>query len=489
MKSLFQLTNLVLLLLTVSFSTVHAQSIPEILYYRFDRTDNIAINEASGTTAQTDTAYLMGALSQDSIGQCGNALVGSGISSSTDYVNTGWAPDLGNKSWTISFWTNNVTGTSTLYYVFGDVNTSSLRCFTNGVAGSGNWVLRGAGLTDIYANGGATTGPSMTTFTYDSASAQSKAYVNGVLVSTVVQSTPALTGTGPFKVNGYSTNTGLPAGGLMDEFRFYNRALSDVEILDLFDLSTSSNTVIAMCDSMISPSGMHTWTTSGIYNDTIPNNAGCDSIITFDLTILSPSYSSLTTSACNSYQAPSGTIFSTTGLYQDIIANNAGCDSIIDIDLTIESVDTSVSVNGITLTANSSTGTFQWVDCNDGFSPISGETNQSFTPTINGSYALIISDACTDTSACFIINNVGIDAAQILNTEVFPNPNTGQFVIKSSKIPEFISVSDLIGNEVVQIIPQEYTSAVSLVDFSAGVYYVHVTSNNVTQHIKIVVTQ
>jgi len=190
---------------------------------------------------------------------------------------------------------------------------------------------------------------------------------------------------------------------------------------------------------MVSPSGMHTWTSTGIYNDTILNMAGCDSIITIDLTILS--------------------------------------------------VDNSVSINGITLTANSLTGTFQWVDCNDGYSHISGETNQSFTPTANGSYAVIISDVCTDTSSCFDINSVGIDVAQMENSQVFPNPNSGQFVIKSSKIPDLISVSDLIGNEIIQIIPMDFTTNVSLEGFSAGVYYVHVSSNNITQHIKIVVTQ
>lgn len=439
MKTLFSLSNLTLLLLAVSFSAIQAQSIPEVLYYRFDRNDNIVINDANGATAQTDTAYILGALTQDSIGQCGNALVGSGNISSTDYVNTGWVPNLAGGSWTISFWTNNIQPTTTLYYVFGDLNTSTFRCFTNGVAGTGNWMLRGAGLVDILATGGATAGPAMTTFTYNSATAISKAYVNGIPIDTVIQTAPFLSGTGPFTVGGYDANIGLPDGGLMDEFRLYNRALSDAEILELFDLSTSSNTVLTVCDSMVSPSGMHTWTSTGIYNDTILNMAGCDSILTIDLTILS--------------------------------------------------VDNSVSINGITLTANSLTGTFQWVDCNDGYSHISGETNQSFTPTANGSYAVIISDVCTDTSLCFDINNVGIDVAQMENSQVFPNPNSGQFVIKSSKIPDLISVSDLIGNEIIQIIPMDFATDVSLDGFSAGVYYVHVSSNNITQHIKIVVTQ
>ncbi len=489
MKQFSLFAKWLVLLLMLAPAGVSAQSIPEILYYRFDRTDSIAINHASGATAQTDTAFLLGGMIQDSIGMCGHALVGSGASSTTDYVNTGWVPDLANKSWTISFWTNNIQPSATLFYIFGDVNTSSLRCFTNGVAGAGNWILRGGGLADILATGGAPAGPSMTTFTYDSATAQSKAYVNGVLVNTVAQTAPNLTGTGPFKVGAYGSNTGLPAGGLMDEFRFYNRALTDVEVLDLYDLTSSANIVLTACDSMISPSGLYHWTASGIYNDTIPNVAGCDSIITFDLTIANATYASINPTACNGYMTPSGTILTATGMYQDIISNVAGCDSIIDIDLTIVNVDTTVSFNGVTLTSNSASGTYQWVDCGNAYAPISGEINQSFTPTVNGIYAVVVTDACTDTSACYVIDNVGINDHQILSTEVFPNPSEGNFVVNASVLPDMITVTDLIGNEVFSVVPMALSTTVSLVENGAGVYYIHVSSGNVIQHIKVVVTQ
>src|SRR5690554_8114183 len=54
------------------------------------------------------------------------------------------------------------------------------------------------------------------------------------------------------------------------------------------------------------------------------------------------------------------------------------------------SVDTSTTGPGATITANASGGTYQWIDCNSGL-PITGETNQSFTPTMNGDFAVIIS--------------------------------------------------------------------------------------------------
>lgn len=55
--------------------------------------------------------------------------------------------------------------------------------------------------------------------------------------------------------------------------------------LEKFCATSSSSINVAACDSYLSPSGNYTWTISGAYNDTIANAAGCDSIITVNLTI------------------------------------------------------------------------------------------------------------------------------------------------------------------------------------------------------------
>lgn len=49
--------------------------------------------------------------------------------------------------------------------------------------------------------------------------------------------------------------------------------------------STSDTIIAEAFESYTSPSGRNTWFTSGVYIDTIPNTAGCDSIITVNLTI------------------------------------------------------------------------------------------------------------------------------------------------------------------------------------------------------------
>jgi hypothetical protein len=333
--------NLKLILLssvTILFTILaKAQApIPEILYYRFNGTGNIVLNEASGVTSATDTAFIVGGLTQGPSGQCGNALIGNGQSSGSNFVNTGWQTNLTGTSWTLSFWTNNVPSTTSTQYILGDINAGQLRVFTGGVAGAGNWILRGA-LTDVYANGGAAPGPTMTTFVYDMPSGEIKSYVNGVLSSTVFQSGGvAITGIGPFMVGGYSTSSNLPNGSFMDEFRLYNRALTLAEIQSLLISGTSSSFSVTECGSYTVPSGLETYTSSGIYMDTIPNVNGCDSIMTIDVTILPLSYDTISEVACDSYDSPSGSYnWTVSGVYTDTLTNALGCDSIITINLTV----------------------------------------------------------------------------------------------------------------------------------------------------------
>ena len=330
--------KLTLLLSLSSLFTIFAKAqapIPEILYYRFNGTGTIVLNEASLVTAATDTAYIMGGLTQGPSGQCGNALIGTGASSTNDYVNTGWATNLTGTSWTISFWTNNVPSTTTTQYILGDVNAGGFRVFTGGVAGAGNWILRG-GFTDVFANGGASTGPTMTTFVYDMPNNEIRSYVNGVLSSAVAQTSVAISGSGPFKVGGYSSNNSLPSGSFMDEFRLYNRALTVAEIQSFLISETTSSFSVTACGSYTVPSNDTTYTASGIYMDTIPNANGCDSIMTIDVTILPLSYNTISPVVCEQYTSPSGNYnWVVSGTYTDTLTNAVGCDSIITINLTV----------------------------------------------------------------------------------------------------------------------------------------------------------
>ena len=100
---------------------------------------------------------------------------------------------------------------------------------------------------------------------------------------------------------------------------------------------------------------------------------------------------------------------------------------------TCTAVDTGVSQNGTQLTANAGGLSYQWVDCNNNHTAIAGETNQSFSPTADGSYAVIITDnACADTSICYNVTGITTslpDAEQESGQPViYPNPTGNQLL-------------------------------------------------------------
>ena len=77
-----------------------------------------------------------------------------------------------------------------------------------------------------------------------------------------------------------------------------------------------------------------TYTQSGIYIDTIPSIAGCDSIVTLHLTINNTVYEEEHVTACDSYSW-NGQTYATTGAYTYTTNAANGCDSIVTLHLTI----------------------------------------------------------------------------------------------------------------------------------------------------------
>jgi hypothetical protein len=208
---------------------------PEVLYYTFDEAGSDSTENFADPGSGFEWAQLIGAMSMGSAGQFGSAIVGTGTSSSTDYVNTGWIMDIGTGDWTISCWLD-IFDESALHYIFGEVDVA-FRCFYGGVAPAGGVVLRGGGLTDVPVTG-LIPGPAVVHFVYDSSVPEVRTYVNGVFQSAVAQTAVDLTSTSDiFKVASRGTSTNLAAGELMDEFRFYNRALDSAEVADTWNVT------------------------------------------------------------------------------------------------------------------------------------------------------------------------------------------------------------------------------------------------------------
>ena len=167
-KSALLLSGVIIICLMNTAVYSQTYDVPEILYYKFrdgtTTTPNYAIPGAG-----TNPANIVGQTLGPG-GQFDSALVGNGLFSSTNYVDSGWLLDFGQGSWTISFWISNYDA-STFGYLFGG-SSNSFRCFTAGSIGTGNIMLRGSsGFTDVLVNS-VLPGPSVVHFVYDSVSTE-----------------------------------------------------------------------------------------------------------------------------------------------------------------------------------------------------------------------------------------------------------------------------------------------------------------------------
>ena len=68
--------------------------------------------------------------------------------------------------------------------------------------------------------------------------------------------------------------------------------------------------------------------------DTLQTIAGCDSVVTMDLTINNTAYTIDSMIACDSL-IWNGNVYDSSGVYVDTLQTTAGCDSIVTLDLTI----------------------------------------------------------------------------------------------------------------------------------------------------------
>lgn len=190
--------------------------------------------------------------------------------------------------------------------------------------------------------------------------------------------------------------------------------------------------------------------------------------------------SSMNISACSAYSAPSGTLLTTSGIYEDTIPNVGGCDSIITIDLSIAApINITTSLTGATIMSNSLSSDYQWLDCDNNYAQIAGAVNQAYMATTNGNYAVeITKDGCVDTSACVAIAGLGIDELG-LSTHVYPNPNNGIFTIKSTSTLQSIQILNIAGQAVRRIEVTGNETTIDLSDVHNGVYFLNAQSDGV----------
>lgn len=206
-----------------------AAQAPEILHFTFDAGDatNSAVPGVGNGTPSAGVGFVAATACP------GAGALGASALDTTCNIDTGWQVDLGTGSWSVGMHLDlSQTSFSLASYLFGSSSTTGFRCFVGGVAGQSGILVRGGGLADSQINGLVhANGPFHVAWVYDSTVPEMKGYLDGVQTLTVAQ--PAglslMGAAADFQVLDYTV--AAPTGTLMDDFRFYRRAITAAEVM------------------------------------------------------------------------------------------------------------------------------------------------------------------------------------------------------------------------------------------------------------------
>jgi len=143
--------------------------------------------------------------------------------------------------------------------------------------------------------------------------------------------------------------------------------------------------------------------------------------------------------ACDSYTWIDGNTYTqdnNTATYHYVGGAANGCDSVVLLNLTIQ------PTHGSTIIASNNFASYVWLDCNNNYAIIPGETMQSYTSITGGSFAVELTEnGCVDTSTCIQIAPMGMVESTFSNLfTIAPNPTKGKFSIIFELAQKYIDV-------------------------------------------------
>jgi hypothetical protein len=247
-----------------------------------------------------------------------------------------------------------------------------------------------------------------------------------------------------------------------------------------------------------------TWVDGNTYTESttatfmLVSSNGCDSLVTLDLTIVTELQTTDVQEACGEYTWTDGITYSeSNNTANQTLQSVGGCDSIVTLDLTILPLpDNTTFLNGSTIAVDAFASSYTWVDCATG-NVINGETSQTFTALESGEYQVIIEiNGCENTSECVYVE---VETSGLLENEsefdaqLYPNPSNGIFKLSieglnNSRIE--ISVTDVSGKVIyVQSLVSNSSKLIVPMNISnveEGVYFVRVNGvNTITKRVVV----
>ena len=157
-----------------------------------------------------------------------------------------------------------------------------------------------------------------------------------------------------------------------------------------------------------------------------------------------------------------------------------GCQNTDQVVVTVNALpNVAVTQNGLTVTAVESNATYQWIDCISE-TDIFGETNQSYTATANGEYAVVLesTDGCVDTSSCIVINTIGLENISVADyVKLYPNPATNIITLEISDVGiEELHVFDGAGKLLLAHSLDDIHTTINVERLEPGMYFYRLIS-------------
>lgn len=243
--------------------------------------------------------------------------------------------------------------------------------------------------------------------------------------------------------------------------------------------STAVIDVQSACDTYTWIDGNTYASSNNSVTHTLTNAAGCDSVVTLNLTMNSSTTGTDVQSACDSYTWLDGiTYTSSVNTPTWTLTNAAGCDSIVTLNLTINSFpDVNVTQSGPLLTATQIGANYQWLNCDDNNAMIVGETNQAYTPIpIIGNYAVQVDlNGCIDTSSCFLVDYTGLSEMYKDKLSVYPNPAEDKLTINGlDEVVGFVRIEFISSNGKLESTIISPMIEIDISELTAGVHFINI---------------
>lgn len=237
-------------------------------------------------------------------------------------------------------------------------------------------------------------------------------------------------------------------------------------------------------DTTFTVVGIHTvtWT----YTDASGNSVSQTQEFEVVDGVVSNNYSVSDTICPGESVAFGGQNLTNSGVYVDTIAVTGG-DSIVELTLFVHE-----ELGELSITEISGFGTFlaldsaivdglQWLDCDDDYAPIAGQTVYAYSDPEPGNYAVRIENVCVvDTTECYDYIGSSIEEFEKGSFQISPNPVVDRFELKfkdakpGNKIE--VCIYSGLGEKVIerQVVVNGQTYLMDVHNLESGVYYLEV---------------